>query len=137
METFNYNNPFINNPKLRGRCIGFSYMGCVLLKKLFKENNMECKVQVKRYVINNDDDNFSPYHYYIEVKTPTGKMIIDNEDNYNYKWYMNRYNPRGTIEKIGYRVISKEVNNNSIDIENEIENTIRFHFENIKRFYKK
>jgi hypothetical protein len=127
------NNPKFqyNNPKLQGRCIAFSYSGSVLFKKLFKENKMSCKVQVKRYIINTEDEDFSPYHYYIEIKTPTGKMIIDNCDSYNYWFYMDKFKPRGSIEKIKCNIIKKTLKE-KVDIENEIQNTILYHFENIK-----
>jgi hypothetical protein len=132
-------NDFIyNNPKLQGRCIAFSFYGSVLLKKLFKENKMDCKVQVKRYVICPDADNItiSPYHYYIEIKTPTGKLIIDNCDSYNYWFYMDRFSPRGTIEKVNYRQIVRQVKSELLNIEEIVKSTILYHFENIKMYYK-
>jgi hypothetical protein len=125
-----------NNRKLQGRCIAFSYYGSVLFKKLFKENKMRCKVQVKRYTINEDDDNFSPYHYYIEIKTPNGKMIIDNCDSYNYWYYMDRFKPRGSIEKVRCKDINKAVKNERCNIENDIRLTILHHFNTIKTYYK-
>lgn len=125
-----------NNRKLQGRCIAFSYYGSVLLKKLFKENNMNCKVQVKRYVINKDDDDYSPYHYYIEIKSPTGKTIIDNCDSYNYWFYMDKYKPRGTIEKIGERKIKENVEEEAWEVAEIIKETILYHFQNIKLYYK-
>ena len=129
-------NDFIyNNPKLQGKCIAFSHYGSVLLKKLFKENKMRCKVQVKRYIINENDKDFSPYHYYIEIKTPTGKIIIDNCDSYNYWFYMDKYKPRGSIEKVKCSNI-KIIYKYGEQMENETRNTILYHFDIIKKNYK-
>jgi hypothetical protein len=130
--TFRY-----NDPRLHERCIAFSFYGSVLLKKLFKNNEMDCRVQVKRYVINedDDDDDYQPYHYYIEIKTPTGKTIIDNCDSYDYSFYMNKYKPRGTIEKVGERDIKKNYYENAWEVANIIEDTIYYHFENIRNKY--
>jgi uncharacterized protein (DUF3820 family) len=126
-----------NNKILIGRCIDFSYYGSVLFKKLFKENKLNCKVQVKRYIINEEDDNFSPYHYYIEIKTPRGKLIIDNCDCYRFWFYRDRFRPCGTIEKVSQREINYKVNSEKLDIADTIENTIMYHFENIKKNYMK
>ena len=131
MNAFRY-----DNPKLHGRCIAFSFYGSVLLKRLFKENKMNCKVQVKRYIINKDDDDYSPYHYYIEIKTPTGKTIIDNCSSYNYWFYMDRFKPKGTIEKIGERIIKKDFEEQALDVKEIIKSTILCHFEDIKKCYK-
>ena len=126
------------NLKLQGRCIAFSYYGSVLLKKLFKENKMNYKVQVKRYIICPDADNItiSPYHYYIEIKNPKGKLIIDNDNCYNYWFYMDKFSPRGTIEKVSQRQINKQVKIKSLnieDIEDIVKSTILYHFDNIKK----
>jgi hypothetical protein len=138
MTTINAFTFIYNNTKLQQRCIAFSYYGSGVLKKLFKENKMKCIVQVKRYIINDDpNDGFSPYHYYIEVKTPTGdKYIIDNCDSYNYWFYMDRFKPRGSIEKVRCRDINKAVKNEKCDIEDVVETTITYHFENICKYYK-
>jgi len=139
MTTTNNNSKFIyNNPVLRGRCIAFSYYGSVLFKKLFKENKMKCMVQVKRYTINDEpSDNFSPYHFYIEIKTPTGyKYIIDNCDSYNYYFYMDSFKPRGDITKVSQRLIKCQLaETGKLDIQEVIHSTILYHFENIKRHY--
>ena len=131
--------PFVfcyNNPKLAERCIDFSYYGSVLLKKLFKQNEMKCKVQVKKYIICDEPDDgvYSPYHFYIEIKTPTKKLIIDNCDSYNYWFYMAKFKPRGTIKIVSQREINEQVKLKNIDenIEEIIKNTILYHFENIK-----
>ena len=136
METTNNNTFIYNNPKLRQRCVAFSYAGSVMLKTLFKAYKIPCKVQVKRYTINDDpEDSFSPYHFYIEVKTPTGyKYIIDNCDCYNYWFYMDRFSPRGSIEKVSQRQINKQVKSEALNIEDIVKSTILYHFDNIKKY---
>ena len=133
MTTTNASTFIYNMVKLHRRCVAFSYYGSILFKRLFKENNLKCKVQVKRFVINKDNDDFIPYHYYIEIKTPTGyRYIIDNRDSYNYLFYMDRYKPRGSIEKVSCRDINRMVKIESCDIEDVIKSTVLYHFENIK-----
>ena len=136
METTNNNTFIYNNPKLKGRCIAFSYAGSVMLKTLFKAYNMKCRVQVKRYTINDDpNDGFSPYHFYIEVKTPTGeKYIIDNCCDYSYDFYMRKFKPRGDITKVNQHLINRQVRyGEKLDIQDEIQTTIIHHFENIRK----
>lgn len=123
-----------NNKKLQGRCIDFACKGSIKFKELFKENNMDCKVQVKKYIINESDDNYSPYHLYIEIKTPTGKLIVDNCDCYNYYDYKNRYRPRG-ISLVSQRYI-KSISILETDIDDAIYSTILYHFKNIEKYYK-
>lgn len=117
--------------KMLGRkCIAFAVYGSTILKKHFKENNMNYKIQVKRELINKDDPTYSPYHYYIEIKTDKGyKMIIDNENLYNYYYYKNRYRPQ-MIRKVGVREIKDDLKNNiHKGLEEAIENMIIYRVE--------
>jgi len=139
METTNNNTFIYNNPKLKGRCIAFSFAGSVMLKTLFKSYKIPCKVQVKRYTINDEpSDDFSPYHFYIEVKTPTGyKYIIDNVDCCSYQCYMERFKPRGDITKVNQHLINRQVRyGEKLDIQDEIQSTIIHHFERIKEYHQ-
>ena len=128
---------FIRNKKLLYRkCIAFALYGSVILKKQFDENGWDHKIQVKRQLINKDDPAYSPYHYYIEIKINKNmKMILDNNDLYNYHYYKDRYTPQ-MIRKVGVREIKYELKNNiHKGLEEAIEQTILYRVECMKKWY--
>ena len=139
MATEQIKTPFVyvyNNPKLAERCIAFSYYGSVLLQKLFKQENVKCKIQVKRHIICDEpqDGIYSPYHYYIELRTPNRKYIIDYSSKYCYWFYIDKYKPKGTIEIVKNREINKVVKEGIIedDVGFLIFDTILYYFDKIK-----
>jgi hypothetical protein len=94
------NNVKYKNPILQEQCIIFASLGSHYLKQLIKQNNLNYKVEVKRYVLDDSIPNnseFSPYHYYIEVNTNTefGKVIMDNFWYYRKYYYLRDYCPKG------------------------------------------
>lgn len=93
-----------NRLLMRHKCIDYS----IITYKYLKDKKYEFikSIQVKRHLINEDNPNYDPYHYYIEVKIMKNnklfKMIIDNEDYYNYHFYKSRYSPK-RIQKINHK----------------------------------
>ena len=120
---------------LEKKCIPFAVYGSTILKKHFEENNMDYKIQVKRQLINKDDPAYSPYHYYIEIKTDRGgKMILDNEDLYNYYYYKNRYTPQ-MIRKVGVREMKYDLKHNiHKGLEEAIEKMIIYRVDCMKKW---
>ena len=140
MESEQVKTPFIyiyDNPILAGRCIEFAYYGVMLLKKLFKRDNVKCKIQVKRYIINDEPDDgiYSPYHYYIELRTTNKKYIMDNTAKFSYWFYIDKYKPKGTIEIIKMREINKVFKEGLIedDVLFLIYDTILYYYNKIKQ----
>ena len=83
-------------PIFQGRCIDYSLIGFEYLKT-FEIPKLE--VKLKRHLINKNDENFSQFHYYLELFSGTIdgkyiKIIIDCEDSYRYQWYKERYKPK-------------------------------------------
>jgi len=120
---------------LNRKCIAFAVYGSTILKKHFEKNNWDYKIQVKRELINKDDPTNSPYHYYIERKRDKGcKMILDNEDLYNYQYYKDRYRPQ-MIRKVGVREIKYDLENMiHKGLEEAIENIILYRVECMKKW---
>ena len=134
------NNVKYNNPILQEKCIIFASLGSHYLKQLIKQNNLNYKVEVKRYVLDDSIPNnseFSPYHYYIEVNTNTefGKVIMDNV------WYYKRYDylidccPKG-IKKITQKEIKENMSmvlrNITSNIRDAIRDAIIYYFQKIQ-----
>lgn len=125
------------NKRLIGKCILFAYIGSVFLKELCKTNNVKCKIEVKRFIINDIDTAYSPYHYYIEIKFVSNKkLIIDNDDCYDYQYYKEQFILE-KIEKIGAReinyVVKKVVKENKdSELINIIRATAFCHYVNFK-----
>jgi hypothetical protein len=98
---------------------------------------MDCKVCVKKYTICYDPpEGQSPYHYYIEIKTPNGKMIMDNFDLYNFHYYKSINRTHYTIQRESQRHINKMVKSQDLNIKTEVIQAVDYHFKNIKNHYK-
>ena len=103
------NNVKYNNPILQEQCIIFASLGSHYLKQLIKHNNLNYKVEVKRYVLDDsisDNSDVSQYHYYIEINTNTkiGNVIIDNVWYLRKYEYLRKYCPKG-IKKISDQLL--------------------------------
>lgn len=113
-----------NRLLMRHKCIDYSIITYKYLKE--KKYPFIESIQLKKHLINKDDPNYSPYHYYIEIKfikndRLSTKIIIDNEDLYNYHFYKSRYSPK-CIQKLKHKAIINAYN--SIDIDNNLKNII-------------
>jgi hypothetical protein len=112
-----------NQSILQGKCIPFSLLGSIYLKKLLRKNNLNknFKVKVKRYQVCDGNEYKSPYHYYIEVKSKNNEFYIDNvletyttpesywNDSEGY-WY--DWNEKGKTENISVTDGAKELKEN-------------------------
>jgi hypothetical protein len=47
---------------------------------------------------------------------------------------MDRFSPRGSIEKVSQRQINKQVKSEALNIEDIVKSTILYHFDNIKKY---
>ena len=121
---------------MKHKCIEYSFITYKYLKD--KKYEFIKSIQVKRHLINEDDPNYSPYHYYVELKIIKNnkicKMIIDNEDSYNFYYYKSRYSPKH-IQKINhkklinfYRTIESQdfIKLVSIDVDCKIQDIIKY-----------
>jgi hypothetical protein len=134
------NNVKYKNPILQEQCIIFASLGSHYLKQLIKHNNLNYKVEVKRYVLDDSIPNnseFSQYHYYIEVNTNTefGKVIMDNVWYYRKYYYLRDYCPKG-IKKITQKEIKENISmvlhNITSNIRDAIRDAIIYYFQNMQ-----
>jgi hypothetical protein len=120
--------------KLVARCFAFSYFGSIYLKQMIKESKLDVKIQVKRFVLEcykytEPQTGYMKHHYYIEIKLPTRKMIIDNMKSYSIEWFKDLFHPYGTTEKVGWRLINDVVKyGGKLDIEKEVKNMIKYYW---------
>ena len=123
------NNQHYKNPNFRGKCIDYSIAGYIFIKNL-KIPNLD--VKIKSHVINLTDSDYSPYHYYLELKHTnekrTCKIIIDCEGDYRFNYYKNRYNPK-TIRQIKITEIKNGIKQIDLEFISRVE-------ENITHFLK-
>ena len=100
------NTIYKNRRLMRHQCIDYSIIAYNYLKD--KKYEFIKSIQVKRHLINEDDPNYDPNHYYIELKIMNNskicKLIIDNEDCYNYYYYKSRYSPK-RIKKLNHKIL--------------------------------
>ena len=96
----------IERPAFFRQCIDYSIIGYMYIKSL---KIKDLQVKLKYHLINEDDDNFSSNHYYIELKGKNVngdyKIIFDCNGNYNYAYYKNRYAPK-QIRQVNIRNIN-------------------------------
>lgn len=105
-----------NHPTLQGKCLEFAILGNIYINEYLKNEKInDYKVEVKRHLINEDDPNYSPYHFYLEIHNKKGKVIVDNAYDWRYWEYKDRFKPKqiyklkqNEIKKL-YQLIKDEV----------------------------
>ena len=102
---------YMNRKLMRGECIDYSIIAYKYLKN--KKYEFIKSIQVKRHLINEDDPNYDPHHYYIELKIIKNnniyKIIVDNEDYFDYYYYKSRFSPK-RIQKINHKPLINAYN---------------------------
>ena len=128
------------NPILECQCISFALVGYEYIKSL---NIPEIEtIQVKKYVLNNDDNSYSKYHYYIEMiyqlkpNSKKIKIIIDNDWYYNYNEFKYKFKPK-QITKLTNKQIKLEISQCFMCIKQTIMITLVEHMNNIKTSIEK
>lgn len=130
-----YNIIYKNRILMRHKCIDYSIIAYTYLKD--KKYDFIKSIQVKRHLINEHDPNYDPHHYYIELKCIKNdrifKIIIDNEDTYNYHFYKSRYIPKN-IQKLNHKTIINAYRciDNLQDFKNIVISDIDFKLQEIK-----
>ena len=132
-QTINEALVFMNRIKhLRHKCFDYAIVGYNYLKN--KKIEQIVNIQVKRHLINEDDPNYDPYHYYIELLIKKHdklcKVIFDNEDSYSINFYKDSYKPK-QIQKIGYRHLKNAYKLVEHDFIKIVENDIDYNLRNI------
>jgi hypothetical protein len=84
------------NEIFQHQCIPYAIIGYETLRHYSCISN----ISIKRYKINFDDDEYDPYHYYIEFKFNNKiSIILDNTWYYSKRMYKNDFKPK-KIEKL-------------------------------------
>jgi len=95
-----------NEPKLFGKCLEFAIFGKYFIEEYLRNNCISnWKIYVKRHLINEDDPNYSPYHFFIEIHNDENdKFIIDN----GWIWTRDKYKYRFRPKKL-YKLKQREI----------------------------
>jgi hypothetical protein len=88
--------PRYKHPLFKNRCIDYALFGYIFIKGFFKTISDKTSIKIKYYNIgiDNDDELYCDYHFYIEFSIKNKKYILDNECAiYTYKEYKEKYKP--------------------------------------------
>ena len=110
------------------KCIDFSIIGYKHIKSL---NIKNLNVKLKRHFINESNNQFSPFHFYIELQHSQEnrkfKIVIDCESDWNYDVYKSRFKPKDIKEIKETFINNAYILINDLEFKEQVINSINYY----------